>query len=555
MECVCPHCGKLLQSGKLCFDLTDEVFARIEVLYQETYQTSAVPETVSRLKTAWESLHLSPAMFSEEELLNLTDGGDKRELCLFTDDWITRLEAYCHDLDRQKQQLRFREAAQTSFQDVYSGIRSILPKHEPEEPGIFYDTRDEFLRIPIRVMRKNDPNNSIVIDSVTTTRNTNTRYCPLCGGELSRWSGGYPELVLTVVGGPRMGKSTALAACIGYFLQNNGTFGISCREDDQDRGWRDFKTHYIESMERNQPVDPTRTTVEVIPRFTVHLEIIDNDGQRQRLNLTVVDLPGEYDRNGEENATISDEIYRHYQDLYDHVDFIWYCTDQTELEQLSDENSDTLKAAGHAAQTKPMPTSRRLAKLQSYGNLMRKNTPALMLLCKSDMIQRNEQDPVLFSDTYQLFEEGTGVRENGKFAPVIEGYNYYDRAYKVREYIRGRNSRLVDGFEAAFPAHTYLATSNYGHNFTDGSSQAKKAYMTEQPLLWMLAVNGYLSIDLGQGRFGQANPDPNDECARAVWENLCMVQSGYRSPEWNRKEKRPPKTSSFFRFFFRFWCI
>ena len=156
------------------------------------------------------------------------------------------------------------------------------------------------------------------------------RYCPYCNREMSALSGAYPEIVLTVLGSPRASKSTTLAACVYQFIHNSSQNSLpvswSFRKDDKD--WEQFEERCLKPYANNRQVEPTQMSgYDVIPRFSVRVTIENLPGGPMK----VVDLPGELmGKNG-----INEMLLKKYGQFYENVDAIWYCTDWSEVKQIT----------------------------------------------------------------------------------------------------------------------------------------------------------------------------------------------------------------------------
>ena len=533
MKCTCTKCGKKWEAEELCFDLSEIVVDQLGQLLRAanesdsaemTMDDSVIERALDKLRSNWKRDHKHAAMFSGKELSamlqDVSGSGDGTEklLVLGRDEWRERLEAripYMGEQEKRESRFILPSGDGIAGIDYNSNRENLLSRH------VVVDYRTGGLA-SIRFS-----GTDIMIDK---------RYCPGCGNEMSSMAGRYPEIVMTVIGGPRANKSTALAACLSCFIEHP-EYRIQM-DGMGDAGWGSFDRDYLKEYQRNRKVAPTQTESNQIPRFSVRITITDHNGTRKSLVLTVVDLPGEFDvRTGEENGDISPDIIRDYADLYENVDFVWYCTDKVELDQIDIADAEDIREAhGYEERHRLLDVHQRCRKLEKYGHLFNKNVAALLLLGKSDTLVMQRNDPELFSTegdcTGIIDAMGTfGVKLNGQFSPYLNQRDYWDRTYALRQYMMRRNPALINAFEDAFPNHSYVVTSNYGHNFLgEGINMPRSPYMTGVPLLWMLAVAGYLDVGIG-------TDFTNSEEEHTVWENLCMTRGAFQAQGGNERNR------------------
>lgn len=506
-SCICTRCGKSQSGDALCFDLTPVMR---EILSPFTNGSTEDKQVVDKILNEYENTHRGPALSSERRLLERTRGLVQRaggvwhgELQVLLSEWKNPAEHW-HSKDAKLSEDDLRIWAEV--------LERASEQHGTSNwqiPVDYYKTGDGATRI-----------NMVRACGV----NMDIRYCPHCGNEMSFWSGQFPELVLTVVGGPRASKSTALAACASFFQEHGESCGIVWQGKDIDSTWKNFKKRCLNPYNRNQRVEPTQISDhEAIPRFSVRITVQGVEGMSKRdLILTVVDLPGESDANSEKDGLrLGDKIYDDYQELYRNVDCVWYCTDQAELEQLNIEASgeDMKKKRimlGYEMGRGLIQTSERIEKLGRYAELFQKNTPVVFLLGKSDCYRGEVDDQDLYQENYDL-RKCSWLELPAGSSPVFCGREYHKKALFLRKFLMERNAELVNGFEGAFTARTYIAVSSYGHPVAEDSTgqEPREPYQTELPFLWMLAVKGYLMVK-DQDEEHYADKDP------LTWEQLCL---------------------------------
>ena len=539
MECICPFCGKKSKSNELCFDLSEQFKDRKLLYFVESTEEEKERffAAFDGLVNHWHNQGYGPTFLSEAELLK----------CLR---WRT----------------------QTKAQGVTAGTLEIQPSEwknrlnekRDEVPAEYHDLLDfmlgnsfaskDMLRMEVQYYKEGD--GDVQITSICDAKGNiiaDQRHCPHCGGTMSYWAGRYPEIVLTVLGGPRISKSTALAACANVFIYNRADYAISWEScgvrtvdggevrDKGDKSWNQFEANCLQPYSENRKVEPTNISAEAIPRFSVRVRI----GKKTNLILTVVDLRGEYSVD-DKRMGISDDILKKYGELYQNVDCVWYCTDAVEMGQLSISDEKELQKYGYDTGRKLTQTNDLTARLRQLAGLFRPDVPVVFLLGKSDTIEEQGRiSNILYQDNYRPGAASAWLEVEEKKRAILRSKEFCDRAQQLRTYLMGQNSRIIETFEEKFPVHTFLATSNYGHGFRveqqgDGQSGMKQVvaegelrpYQTEAPFLWMLAMLGYLPVLEGNTEYYTVDRNGRKDEDRLTWENLGMYgrsTGGHRS--------------------------
>lgn len=299
------------------------------------------------------------------------------------------------------------------------------------------------------------------------TKPISKRYCPECCAEMSSFAGACKEYVLTVIGNPRVSKSTGLAAAISYVKQQRE--GVSIETDGDNENWKQFKENYLDKYEKNEKVMATTTgqNDNGIPQFSIKVNF--NTGKS--CIITILDIPGELIK------TANEDIWKLYGKLYKQVDYVWFCMDVPEIEQIvpgqNDANNRMLKKAGYFDD----------GELQSpisigeiVGNMSKPISPigmitadrqndvkAMFVITKSDVANENDRN------LYSLLEQGDNELvqfDKDKEILYVDESHMYNKMIGWRRYIsdkQGNNMGAVwKMFERSFPIHGYCALSAYG---------------------------------------------------------------------------------------------
>ena len=534
MECICPYCGKKSKSSELCFDLSEQ-FKRWKNMYFDQCtqeERERFSGAFDGLVNCWHNQGHGPTFFSEAELReysgNLTDTGaqgvSRGMLEILAPKWKEKL----HE-KRDEVPAEYRDLMEFMLGDSFASRKYMLRmevQHYKEGDG------------DVRITAIRDAKGNMIADQ---------RHCPHCGGVMSYWAGRYPEVVLTVLGGPRISKSTALAACADVFVYDRAACAISWQShgvrtvdgsevrEKGDKSWIQFETDCLEPYSKNRKVAATKTgNTEAIPRFSVLVRI----GQKTNLILTVVDLPGEYSLD-RDRLGVSENIFTKYQEFYRNVDCVWYCTDVVELKQLNVSEKQELNKYGYDEGRRLTPTDELVARIRQLSALFRKDVPVVFLLGKSDTVEAQGRiRSILYQDNYRPGASSDWLDIEGKRPPILRAKDFCDRAQQLRAYLVQQNARLIECFEEHFPVHTFLATSNYGHGFVDTEVEKgvptgdKRPFQTEAPFLWMLAMLGYLPVSEGNTEYYTVDREGRKDADQLTWENLGMYgrsAGGYRS--------------------------
>ena len=327
---------------------------------------------------------------------------------------------------------------------------------------------------------------NMIRDARKRTKITDVRLCPYCKGKMSFWAGRYPEVVLTVLGGPRTSKSTTMTACVASFMGNGGPIRWSANESDE--GWQEFQEFYLDKYREGKPIDPTRDKGQ-IPKVSFEVDLGEGKG---KICLTFIDVPGEF--NDEEG--VDEKIYADYSRFYQNIDFIWYCTDPGEVNQIAGEAQENpaLQELGYEEKTRIISTARLRKNMENLSPLVSgtgangsgRVVPVLYILGKTDVSIISDEEKAQFS----LYDE----EENNAIWDALDLEAYFERARRTREYIRTHNREQVQAFEEKFRYRSYVAISAYGYNPKKETGRAMRPYQCRVPFYWMLAILGMFEI-------------------------------------------------------------
>lgn len=452
--CLCPTCGEKIKSKDLLFDFTkfiSIIIKKMIVKDGENKEVSYECDTFFNNCAFYES---------EERLCSLPEPENQKGFSNMHVEYRLPYEKLIEVIGSNKNFKNFKEWLEKRRESIVSKKYILLLQKDG-------DNVDDRVRID-KVLLKDEEES---IDYVAKGRK-----CPRCHGLMSYWAGRYDEICLTVLGGPRVSKSTTMTACIHAFMEKNGSI---CLETRNEETWNFFQKNYLEPYENGKKTIPTDTQEDKIPRVSFRVVI-----NGRSIILTFIDLPGEF--NGEKGIDIN--IYRKYENFYKNIDFVWYCTDPGEVQQLKGEAK---KILGYEENKDILSTDTLISNmktLSSFFNRAGRKIPVIYILGKSDAMAISDQDKADFG-LYQTKEYDT-------YEPLnIE--EFYEQARKTKAYIEKYNPQIVRTFEECFSNRAYMAMSAYGYApENDKTKEDKKPYHCRLPLYWMLALRNCIEVSL-----------------------------------------------------------
>ena len=485
MRNVCPHCGKIIESGQQAFDLTG-FFGKQVKKYLES---RALPKEDSDNRRLYNQ--------GMEQFFNSMAAEDP---LIFTENDLWGMPFVESETRAVVRTILFR----FPYEKVKDHMSKIITGRESEEilkqTYTWYMKRSGFMkrmvfRLNLMKMSDGDIRFDMIADDFDSSPITRVRVCPHegCNGKLSFWAGRYEEICLSVLGGPRVSKTTTLTAMAYRFLQ--GYQNIFWEGSQSDEAYLEFEKTCLAFYSQGKPIPATEMVKNNIPRISFRVRLA-NTGY---IVLTFVDLPGEL--NNEEG--ISEELFRRYQHYFDNVDFIWYCTDPGELVGLiagaqNGNDADQLGYDSGRAALRTEQICNNMNQMQGFFRQTDKAIPVAYILGKtdSDLISRAEKE------NYHLFEpNGSTNRAYPVDIIPLDLETFYKESDLVRRFMRQKNMQLVQTFENDFPAKCYFAMSAYGWNPKMNTEQRiPDYYKTTVPFIWMLACKGKIPIRVVRAR-------------------------------------------------------
>lgn len=513
MKCICKYCGHKHDSSHLVFNFTP--------LLKEAGE-SMKPELRKKYETicnTLEKMSEGPAFFTEKQLTQNPDISITRgEFLNKVADALGQIDGYME---------KFQTGEDITGDDIKAyveGKRNMMRRITSREPllrfcedlthpttaATFAEVWNNKLELPdvilemkvktlkgegdIKVRKVLDGANGVIASS---------RYCPYCNGEMSALSGAYPEIVLTVLGSPRASKSTTLAACVYQFIHNSSQNSLpvswSFRKDDKD--WKQFEERCLTPYANNRQVEPTQMSgYDVIPRFSVKVTIENLPGGPMEVVLTVVDLPGELmGKNG-----INEMLLKKYGQFYENVDAIWYCTDWSEVKQIT---SKAERAKMGYRDQEMISIGDMCTTMNDLSSIFGgRDIPVAFILGKSDFLKDGYQEEYgvcrgSWNKSLSGFEDRRGYYKNYGTELVLDGKAVFHYMEGVRGVLMKTANHLDNQIRMKFPFHAYIAMSGYGHGFEvneDGKALTEPLpldpWNTEMPFLWTMAMLGYIRV-------------------------------------------------------------
>lgn len=457
MKCMCPNCGNTIKNGQLSFDFTEYIMDRLSQ-HMESVDDEDVKEGKDILLNKCKKS--SPILLSEKYLWespSKRNGDNSKEKIISFAIPVNLIQEKAETIFFSDAESREKVSAFTEWLSIHEG-----------HIGRQLHT--------IRLVATGD--GDIKFDRIPGV--TEVRKCPHCYSEMSYWAGRYTEWTLTVLGGPRVSKSTAVTSCVSAFMKGRDSL-VTFEGTEKDPGYKLFKRECLEKYEAGLDLGATDVNEDNIPRVSFRVSIGKKD-----ICLTFVDVPGEFNN---ENG-IDKRLDERYRRIFNSIDFVWYCTDPGEVQQL--QSSDIVKHNLGYDDKEVMDTSRikdNMRTLATYFSHSSRKVPVAYIMGKTDSKAISQED----KEQYGLY--------NDSQPEVTLPFNvkaFFRRSAKVKRYINSKNSDgLIKEFEKMFPERCYIATSAYGYNpkdFGNGSKPTKRSYNCKEAFYWMLAIRNCVDV-------------------------------------------------------------
>ncbi len=490
MECICTKCGTLWESEELAFNLTKRIGKEVERAIRtmaDSGQKAGLLEACREIFPEGKEKTMYKAR--EEELWELPQIGGRR------DAQTQRYVKYTVPYDEILRGLETVKNSRDNERDV-GNIKALGQWIEEKKA----DLKGSYIVLFLQKTGDGDIHFDRILDGDTNEIVSVQRICPGCGNPMSYWSGRYKELRLTVLGGPRVSKSTTLTACADAFLKmsqgiiweaygdagdeeekkKTKDIGGSKAKKERDESWKEFYDSCLSRYRENMRL--IASPLDGIPNVTFRVDL----EQGRYLSLTFIDLPGELMR-----AERSQELYVKYKPFYDNVDFVWYCTDPGEVRQIEGAAEDTeeIRELGYEDDKRVLRTetiAQRMRVLSGCFKMAGRTVPVAYILGKTDvsLISGDERK------RYSLYAEGT----EDKFNP-LDIKQFWEHSWKVREYIYTYNPELIRCFEECFQERCYIALSAYGFDpCNNPENKQKQPYHVTLPFMWMMALRNCIPV-------------------------------------------------------------
>lgn len=477
MECICWNCGKKIPSSKLLFKFTNFYRKIIPTAIEETSEKDLKEGTsVMGLKEGADILLNAKDFFeSEESLCGLRpDGADKTKKT-----FIQYPFPYAQLLFKGQKIAAFEEGVQEKVEDFREWLKRRIIRNGKET---------ETYRLSV----VNSGGGDIEIDQVVyepedggaafVDTQDGLRYCPSCKQPVSFLSGRYKEVTVSVIGGPRVSKSTAMTACASFFMGQNGTTQIRWEPCKWDETYGEYEKKCLDPYKEGKALQPTDTTIENIPKVAFKVII---PGYKEPLSLMFVDLPGEFNN----SDGISETLVSKYSLLYENINYIWYCTDRGEIEAFQVKGEDLpihIRELGYENGKLPLRTdviTHNMYKLRSRFE----NAKIIYLVGKTDAMESGDQ-----SD-YELYNADEPMEQRVVQDFSFDVRRFFEKNKKVEQYIDNYNQELSNSIRECFKNRCMMATSAYGYPPTN-DAQESRPYQCALPFFWMMAVEGKMPM-------------------------------------------------------------
>lgn len=381
------------------------------------------------------------------------------------------------------------------------------PDQEVERLCRQLDSGQPLFHLPLEVVTTLDDQGAEIpleLRNPATGRRISGKYCPHCHQPMSDLAGIHHEVVVALAGAERIGKTAVATAAISCLLRPNPTGLKLLLPPDEDPKWSVFQEHCLRPYEQGRAVLKTHTGQSHAFSVTLTLRIPLVQDRHRDVNLTIVDLPGEFF-----SEVIQDQWFAQYGKLYQNASAIWFPTDLAQLAQLLHPDPGYGYDGKQIAVDVPI-LRRNLNTLRQRLDTSGQEKPFCIILNKSDMTAQTSGAGHLLYST----EDITPRYLSGSF--LLE-HSWCQLVANVRRYIQQTNASYLAVLEEAFPLRTFVALSAYGHPVDQHTQQVNVPYNVAAPVIWSLAMLSLLPVVRVNGsgqpeavrmnRDGQPDPD------------------------------------------------
>lgn len=491
---MCPNCGKKIGDGELCFNLSKAIEDMLKEFVNETKKDNEKQELNDGIEYLFNGLQEELTSAQIAEILdvnkkNIIDGKDSNPACFSEKElWgMSQYGAVDDDLSS------FRTIEFKFPIDRILKYKGVVEKNDKDNItkdlwNFLSSNRDILLNKEhyLRLQKTGDSNDSICFDKIENYPDIKRR-CPRCLGKMSYWAGRYEEITLSVLGGPRVSKSTAVVACAAAFMSAVKPDPLIRWElSEEDEGVAAFKKDYLEVYQTGTPIEATNLNSSQIPRVSFRVTIGVEREHPMYICLTFVDVPGELNSDKDSNNKFNELRYPH---IFPNIDFIWYCTDIGEVGQLAKEDLKDL-GRGEEAAISRAKIKDNMSKLNSYFKHKTKIVPVAYILGKTDSRKISDDD----KEEYELYPSDENDKRETSLPFNVR--SFYFRSEKVKKYMEKQGSgELVDTFDKLFrDGHCYIAMSAYGFDPAHTEDYIPNPYHSKEAFYWMLALSGLIDI-------------------------------------------------------------
>lgn len=358
---------------------------------------------------------------------------------------------------------------------------------------------------------------------------SNERRCIKCGQRLSPDTGRAKELRILLQGSSRAGKTSAILAIVSKLLEKGfdeddvgfrAQLTLRKKDDGEDVSrYHEWLAKEIEYYQQSIKVEKTDQNQDKIFLYSLLVR-----ADSKKLVLTFVDMPGEYfDKADEKDQPQEKEkLLKLYAPIYNLCDVVWTCLryetvvsqNMTDAQWQKLEN-DTGLSKELASYTEYRKYRSRLDELTKEFNDRGFTQPKhAVILTMTDSIVSvyAPSDEELQNMRSNHIIPAVNDKEEAPELITITGCDRhmvflerscYNLCHRISNYISQKNRLLHKLFNSFSPQTKYFAIAAYGHPALDRptgettlqkTNQKPHPYHIELPLLWTMAVCGYLPI-------------------------------------------------------------
>ena len=550
MDFFCPHCRQNHNAKNLsiCLDPNNEIlttYAAAELVGEKaasggaTVYISVITENLRNLYESAGFKVISPDMGGESVI--------DYELLVNSDYIIEELESVWTTIKDAHSQNRISALDDDLIEQVDNFIECLTTND--------YSDFEEKIKIKIHANKDKTSgelvlHNAIRLDTMAVL----PKVCSSCHHITHEDAGEHEEVLIALLGTPRVSKTSCIASTLYGFMLNDNANGLyrddvsrndvhitfGAKKDEGSIWHNNVIKPLLDGYSKGWAVEKSEETTPFFEYYiTVKLEIpnAQSGAEKEHILLSFVDMPGEFINSDD---GLSEEFLYKYEGAFSAAHAFWFCTDLVQLERSK--NPDFLNYMGYGGVDMAKGESESAAVKSLLKNVVgitkldhnlsviksryfqHRDFPATaIILAKSDgaklsTLWSGDVPAFIYTDgeSGKDFKGENDVYKNRQKSLLLDKFCHLSSQIRnTLFYINRPNkdeddptpiSDYIEGLENHFKKRAYFSISAYSrkaiHKPADAASDDEfperrpQPYRTRLPLYWTLAVLGKLDVSV-----------------------------------------------------------